>query len=136
MLLKRLSTRGGHRATVIEYTETNDSSGQQRLNALHEVILSGGPYGTPKLLQLSGIGPAEVYERAGVNIQVELPVGAKTQARPALAVTLTHNAPVDPAANTSILEDPTIRAAWEAGRGTVLGQSQAKIVGPVAFTPT
>jgi choline dehydrogenase-like flavoprotein len=42
-----------------------------------EVILSLGSIGTPKLLQLSGIGPADVLRSAGVDVLVDSPnVGA------------------------------------------------------------
>jgi choline dehydrogenase len=45
--------------------------------AEREVILSAGAIGSPHLLQLSGIGPREPLERAGVTLVHELPgVGA------------------------------------------------------------
>ncbi len=45
--------------------------------ATREVILSLGSIGTPKLLQLSGIGPADVLRAAGVDVVVDSPnVGA------------------------------------------------------------
>ena len=37
------------------------------LTAGREVILSAGSIGTPQLLQLSGVGPKDVLEKAGVN---------------------------------------------------------------------
>ncbi|SFG46948.1 Choline dehydrogenase [Novosphingobium sp. CF614] len=47
------------------------------LAARREVLLSLGCMGTPKLLQLSGIGPADVLRRAGVDVVVDSPnVGA------------------------------------------------------------
>ena len=46
-------------------------------NAQREVILSLGSVGSPKLLQLSGIGPAEVLRSAGIDVVVDSPgVGA------------------------------------------------------------
>jgi choline dehydrogenase len=45
--------------------------------ARREVVLSLGVLNTPKLLQLSGIGPAEVLRQAGVDVVVDAPgVGA------------------------------------------------------------
>lgn len=45
--------------------------------ARHEVILSAGALQSPKLLQLSGIGPGAVLSKAGVEVRHELPaVGA------------------------------------------------------------
>src|SRR5262249_53835691 len=40
-----------------------------------EVIVSGGAYGSPAVLQRSGIGPAWVLEAAGVPVVADLPVG-------------------------------------------------------------
>lgn len=47
------------------------SSGEVRCSG--EVILSLGALATPKLLQLSGIGPAEVLRKAGIDVRVDAP---------------------------------------------------------------
>jgi len=50
------------------------------VNAEKEVILSAGAIGSPQLLQLSGIGPAAVLDRAGVPVARDLPgVGQNLQ---------------------------------------------------------
>src|SRR5262249_7484863 len=41
--------------------------------ARQDVVLSLGCMGTPKLLQLSGIGPAEILRSAGVDVVVDSP---------------------------------------------------------------
>lgn len=41
--------------------------------ASHEVILSGGAINSPQLLQLSGIGPADLLRRHGIEVKVDLP---------------------------------------------------------------
>ncbi|GBF58226.1 alcohol dehydrogenase [acceptor] [Candidatus Phycosocius bacilliformis] len=41
--------------------------------ASHEVILSGGAINSPQLLQLSGIGPADLLRRHGIAVKVDLP---------------------------------------------------------------
>jgi len=47
-----------------------------------EVILAGGTYNTPQLLQLSGIGPKEELEKHGIPVRVDLPgVGTNMQDR-------------------------------------------------------
>jgi choline dehydrogenase len=47
-----------------------------------EVILSGGAFNTPQLLQLSGIGPRAELARVGIPCRVDLPgVGANLQDR-------------------------------------------------------
>ncbi len=46
----------------------------------HEIIVSAGAIDSVKLLQLSGIGPAQVLKRAGVEVLVDLPgVGENLQ---------------------------------------------------------
>ena len=49
-------------------------------HAAREVILCAGSIGSPQLLQLSGIGPAELLRTCGVPVQHDLPgVGANLQ---------------------------------------------------------
>ena len=50
------------------------------MRARREVISSAGPYGSPKLLQLSGIGPAALLASVGVPLVQDLPVGQAVQA--------------------------------------------------------
>lgn len=48
--------------------------------ASREVIVSAGSIGSPQLLQLSGIGPADLLRRHGVNVLLDAPgVGANLQ---------------------------------------------------------
>ena len=55
-------------------------------HAAREVILALGSVATPKLLQLSGIGPADVLREAGVDVVVDSPnVGAGMREHRALA---------------------------------------------------
>ena len=50
------------------------------VQATREVLLSAGSIGSVQILQLSGIGPAETLQRAGVDVQLDLPgVGANLQ---------------------------------------------------------
>ncbi|WP_410481670.1 choline dehydrogenase [Pseudomonas plecoglossicida] len=55
--------------------------------ASREVIISGGAFNSPQLLQLSGIGPRDVLEKANVPVVHELPgVGANLQDHPDLVI--------------------------------------------------
>lgn len=75
------------RAIGVEYvsTRTGNLSDVRSLSASTEVVVAAGPYGSPHLLQLSGIGPERVLRAAGVEPLVDLAVGVRTQARAAAA---------------------------------------------------
>ncbi len=56
------------------------ASGVETIRAEREVIVSCGAIGSPRLLQLSGIGPAEALRKAGVAVVHDLPgVGSNLQ---------------------------------------------------------
>ncbi len=55
----------GLRAVGIEYQA---GTGRRRARAHREVIVSGGAYGSPQLLQLSGVGPADHLREMGVDV--------------------------------------------------------------------
>jgi choline dehydrogenase len=49
-------------------------------SATREMLLCAGSIGSPQLLQLSGIGPADLLQQHGIEVQAELPgVGANLQ---------------------------------------------------------
>ena len=56
----------GSRATGVAYCR---GAARRRVAADREVILSAGPIGSPQILQLSGIGPADDLRRAGVPVK-------------------------------------------------------------------
>lgn len=62
------------RAVGIEY---QSPAGIRTARARHEVIVSGGAFGSPQLLQLSGIGPGDLLQEMGIAVRRDLPgVGA------------------------------------------------------------
>jgi choline dehydrogenase len=62
------------------YTGASGTPGS--VNASKEVIISGGAYESPKLLKLSGIGPAAELQSFGIDVLVDLPgVGTNLQDR-------------------------------------------------------
>jgi choline dehydrogenase len=71
-----LETRDGQpRATGV--VARFASAGRETLRARREVLLAAGAIGSPQLLQLSGIGPAELLRRHGIDVAVDSPgVGA------------------------------------------------------------
>jgi choline dehydrogenase len=67
----------GKRAVGIEFMTP---SGLQTARAGREVIVSGGAYGSPQLLQLSGVGPAAHLQEMAVGVVHDLPgVGSNLQ---------------------------------------------------------
>ena len=60
------------RATGVEVITKN---GREIIRAEREVIVSGGTFGSPHLLMLSGIGPADHVKAFGIDVHADLPVG-------------------------------------------------------------
>ncbi len=67
----------GTRATGVEYLL---GGATLQVQATREVLLSGGAYGSPQLLMLSGIGPAAHLRQHGIAVRHDLPgVGQNLQ---------------------------------------------------------
>ncbi|KGM89457.1 Choline dehydrogenase [Roseovarius mucosus DSM 17069] len=67
----------GKRAAGLRYRHKGRA---QEIRARREVIVSGGAFGSPQLLMLSGIGPAEVLQAQGIAPLHDLPgVGENLQ---------------------------------------------------------
>lgn len=62
----------GGRATGIE---VHEKAGPRTIRATAEVILAAGSYGSPHLLMLSGVGPAQHLREHGIDALADLPVG-------------------------------------------------------------
>jgi choline dehydrogenase len=62
----------GTRAIGVEY---QTPSGLKTARAQREIVVCGGVYGSPQLLQLSGIGPSEHLHAMGITVLRDLPVG-------------------------------------------------------------
>ncbi|HVM98987.1 MAG TPA: GMC family oxidoreductase N-terminal domain-containing protein [Caulobacteraceae bacterium] len=75
-----LSTRilfEGKRAVGVEYRQGGET---KRATASAEVILCGGAVNSPQLLQLSGVGPAELLRGYGIEVVADVPgVGGNLQ---------------------------------------------------------
>ncbi|XP_053671422.1 glucose dehydrogenase [FAD, quinone]-like [Anopheles nili] len=67
------------RAFGVEYLLNNAT---HRVFANREVILSAGGIMSPKLLMLSGVGPAQHLQEHGITVLADLPVGLRLQDHP------------------------------------------------------
>lgn len=71
----------GQRAVGVTFRQGQKNAQQERtLRAKREVLLAAGAYGSPKLLLLSGIGPADHLQAHGIEVKHALPgVGENLQ---------------------------------------------------------
>ncbi|MCI0751123.1 MAG: GMC family oxidoreductase N-terminal domain-containing protein [Flammeovirgaceae bacterium] len=76
-LVKQIIIEGDEAKGVEIKTGRNSS---ENLFASNEVVLASGAFGSPHLLLLSGVGPAEYLNRAGIALRKEIPgVGKNLQ---------------------------------------------------------
>jgi choline dehydrogenase len=62
----------GRRAVGIRYRQGGPQAPEREVRARREVILAGGAYNSPQLLQLSGVGPAALLRELGIEVRHEL----------------------------------------------------------------
>ncbi|KAI8984795.1 GMC oxidoreductase [Trametes punicea] len=71
-LLFDTSNKNNLTATGVEWAASADAD-RQTVKVNKEVILAAGAVGSPQVLMLSGVGPSDVLQAAGVDVQVDLP---------------------------------------------------------------
>jgi choline dehydrogenase len=77
------------RAVGVDYERAGEL---RHARAAREIILSGGTFNSPQLLLLSGVGPAEELESAGVSVVHELPgVGKNLQDHQSVGIVFEAN---------------------------------------------
>lgn len=69
----------GKRAVGVRYAAGGKGGAIVEVRARKEVLLSGGTYNSPQLLQLSGVGPAALLNSLGIPVRHALPVGEGLQ---------------------------------------------------------
>jgi choline dehydrogenase-like flavoprotein len=94
---------------------TDDATGKtSTVYAKKEVVLAAGAIQTPKLLQLSGIGPKRVLEAAGVKVRVELDaVGSNFQDHPYATVIFNTTTTTFPNQNSLVTNATFNASAWD-----------------------
>jgi choline dehydrogenase len=60
----------GRRADAVEYRK---AGALRTARARKEILVSGGAYNSPQLLQLSGVGPAELLRKHGIDVVLDAP---------------------------------------------------------------
>jgi choline dehydrogenase len=90
-LVERLMFEGA-RATGVLY---RSGGRQHRVLARREIVLAAGAFGTPQLLMLSGIGPADHLQSLGIHVVLDAPgVGGNLQDHPDLVIKQWCTSPV------------------------------------------
>jgi choline dehydrogenase-like flavoprotein len=79
-LVLRLLLRGRRATGVSIHRHGHDEA----LFAGRETILAAGAYGSPQILMLSGVGPADHLAKFGIPVVADLPVGTNLQDHPML----------------------------------------------------
>ena len=112
-----LATRvlfSGKRATGVEYT----ARGSHRVVHAGEVILAGGAFNSPQLLQLSGVGNGDQLRSVGVEVIHELPgVGENLQDHLEVYVQHSSRLPVSLQPWTAWWRKPAVGLMWLFRRG-------------------
>ena len=99
----------GHRATGVEVVE----GGTAREITAGEVILCGGAFNTPQLLQLSGVGNADELGALGAKVVADLPgVGENLQDHLEVYVQHLSTQPVSVAPSLKWRNRPWVGANW------------------------
>src|SRR5215470_16985002 len=90
----------GKRAALVSF---QDLSGSRKERAQREIVVCAGAIGSPQLLMLSGIGPAEHLQTLDIPVLCDLPgVGANLQDHPAVPVAYECTQPISLASAESI----------------------------------
>jgi choline dehydrogenase len=101
----------GTRAVGVEYTQGRDGSPKRATGG--EVVLCGGAFNSPQLLQLSGVGNAAELQALGVDVVADVPgVGEHMQDHLEVYVQYSCTQPVSIAPGMKMWRRPFIGAEW------------------------
>ena len=104
----------GDRAVGVAYTK----GGRNHTVRAGEVICCGGAINSPQLLQLSGVGPAGLLRRYGIDVVADVPaVGANMQDHLEVYIQYACKQPVSMQPHLAKWRRPLIGLQWLARRG-------------------
>ncbi|HEY8870122.1 MAG TPA: choline dehydrogenase [Candidatus Limnocylindrales bacterium] len=107
----------GRRAVGVRYSQ-GGGAGTSRSVRGGEVILAGGAFNSPQLLQLSGVGPGSELRALGIDVIHDLPgVGENLQDHLEVYVQHGSRRPVSMVPNLQLWRRPFIGAHWLFLRG-------------------
>ncbi len=113
-----------NRAVGVQYLRQNASLTEQlrTVYARKKVILCAGAINTPKLLMLSGVGPAELLEKHGINVVVDSPhIGQHLQNQYGPAAIITNSTPIPGGQIVSFIDERPYMPADEVRRVQIAG---------------
>ncbi|HEV2268611.1 MAG TPA: choline dehydrogenase [Steroidobacteraceae bacterium] len=100
----------GRRAVGVAYRRGNE---EHLARARNEVIVSAGPIQSPKLLKLSGVGPAQELSRHGIPVVHDLPgVGENLQDHLEFYFQMASTQPVTLYSQTTLFRKALIGMRW------------------------
>lgn len=130
-IVHKVKIEGG-RATGVVYSKKGKLT---EARATSEIVLSAGAFGTPQLLQLSGVGESSLLASLGVDCVVDNPnVGAHLKEHPMAMV----NFEIDPASGLeglSTAEHPKYLLEWLLKKTGPLASNIAEALGHVKSSP-
>jgi choline dehydrogenase len=101
------------RCTGVDYTLDGD---RRRVEAAGETLLCAGVIGSPQVLMVSGVGPADQLRAHGIEVQADIPaVGKHLQDHPLTAVIYTAATPLPDGVNAHSDITATVRSDPDLG---------------------
>jgi len=132
-VVQRVETEN-HKATGVNYLDSNGN--QVNTNANKEVILCAGAVGSPQLLMLSGIGPAEHLRSVGINPIHDLPgVGQNLNDHPDFVLKFKCLQPVSLWPKTKLLGRTIAGIQWLANRQGICSSNHFDAVACIRSAP-
>ena len=123
-------TFDGKRATGVRFVRRDRGDQEVTVKARREVILSGGAYNSPQLLQLSGVGDPALLKQHGIEVRHVLPsvgVGLQDHYAPRINARVKGVETINEMVRGWRLVRETLRWAWT--RSSVLSQSPTVVYG-------